>query len=135
MLAAKAGGRFKPRVPTLLVVLCCAVLVFMTLPLAALGYHDPGGGGPIVREYLAYTEWPTLHPDRVDEIEARAAYRAFSVAALHPDRVDEVNARRSYLAYTEQPTLHPDRVDEAKARAAAGPTLHPDRIDEIEARQ
>ncbi len=110
----------------------CVALAATVAPLGAAAYPDKGGGGPLVHGYLPYTEGPTLHPDRLDEIAARAA----AEPALHPDRVDEIAGRTAYyLAYHEGPTLHPDRLDEIAARTAAEPALHPDRTDEMAGRR
>ena len=80
-----------------LVVLALVVCVMLMVawPMVASGYLDLGGGSGVSPSYLAYTDWPKLHPDRVDEINARNAYLAYTDwPKLHPDRVDEINARR-----------------------------------------
>lgn len=86
----------------------CVAVALVVMPSVALAYPDWYGGGPTVRQYLPYTEQPTLHPDRVDEINARRLSLPYTQApTLHPDRVDEINARRAYLPYTEQHVLPP----------------------------
>ncbi len=98
-----------------LIAVVCAVLIAGTLPLVALAYDDGLIYDHAALNFLPFTESPTLHPDRVDEINARAYLPYTEVPTLHPDRVDEINAR-AYLPYTEAPTLHPDRLDEIRDR-------------------
>ena len=88
MLTTKTRGR--GLLAKGLIVMACVILIVGVAPLTAFAYLD-AGGGPVVSASLPYTTQPTLHPDRVDQINARA-----------------------FLAYTTQPTLHPDRLDEIR---------------------